>query len=243
MRIWNLVHWRQSSPTPVKVPTPATPEMPGKTDAKPGIAAGPSKTPDLKPDAGPVIGPEPKPDAKPAVKPATGVVPLGAPSFSVSDLDASLKAVSGVTTVNAKSYGDWCKLAEVVTYVDDGAESQTQKQALQILAEHAAASPAAVSAIAASAKQLIDAKTSKGGIVLAGTVTGLAAKNGLNGTAIRMEGMDKPVMIFSACPLDVKESQKVVVFGALVVDPAKNLPGYTGRLPVVVWSNFATVIP
>jgi hypothetical protein len=28
-----------------------------------------------------------------------------------------------------------------------------------------------------------------------------------------------------------------------VVDPAKNLPGYTGKLPVVVWCNFAMAIP
>ena len=73
-------------------------------------------------------------------------------------------------------------------------------------------------------------------------VTGVATKNGLNGTAIRIEGMDKPVMIFSARPLGVTETQKVIVFGALVVEPAKNLPGYKGKLPVVVWSNFATAI-
>ena len=50
-------------------------------------------------------------------------------------------------------------------------------------------------------------------------------------------------MIFSSHPLDVKETQKVIVFGALVADPAKNLPGYPGKQPVVVWADFATAIP
>jgi hypothetical protein len=242
----------ETKPDPtLKVPSPVAPETPSKPDAKPEIAPNAPKTAGLKPDASPVIGPEPKPesmpevkpDAKPAVKPAAGVGPLQAQSFTATELDASLKAVSGVTTVDAKSYADWCKLAEVVTYVEDGGDSQRQKQALQILGEHAASSPTAVSAIAASAKKLLDDKATKGGIVLAGMVTGLATKNGLNGTALRMEGMDKPVMIFSARPLGVKETEKVIVFGALVADPAKNLPGYPGKQSVVVWSNFATEIP
>jgi hypothetical protein len=43
--------------------------------------------------------------------------------------------------------------------------------------------------------------------------------------------------------LDVKEGQKVIVFGALVADPAKNIPGYKGTQPVVVWADFAAVVP
>ena len=198
----------------------------------------------MKPDTLPAIGPEPKPvkpDVKPAVKPAAGIGPLQAPSFPAADLDASLKAVSGVATVDAKSYADWCKVAEIVTYVKDGADSQ--KQSLRTLTAKVASSPQAESAIAAAAKKLLDDKATKGGIVLAGTVTGVATKNGLCGTAIRIEGMAKPVMVFSAHPLDVKETQKVIVFGALVADPGKNLPGYPGKQAVVVWSDFATAMP
>jgi hypothetical protein len=51
------------------------------------------------------------------------------------------------------------------------------------------------------------------------------------------------VRIFSAHPLDVKEDQKVIVFGALVADPAKNLPGYPGKQIVVIWADFATAVP
>src|SRR5208282_3598505 len=166
--------------------------------------------------------------------------PLQAPSFPAADLDASLKAVSAAAAVDAKSYADWCTLAEVVTYVKDGAEPQ--KQALRTLAEKVASSPQAAAVIASSAKKLFDDKATKGGIVLFGIVTGQGTKNGLSGTAIRMAGMDKPVMIFSAQPLAVKEEQKVIVFGALVADPAKNLPGYPGKQPVVVWSDLATAM-
>jgi hypothetical protein len=218
------------------------PEM--KPEPRPEVK--PEPTPEVKPELKPKpeikpdVKPELKPDVKPAVKPA-GVGPLQAPSFAAADLDASLKAVSAGAAIDAKSYADWCKLAEVVTYVNDGAESQ--KQALKAVTEKVAASPQAAAAIAASAKKLLDDKATKGGIVLAGAVTGLATRNGISGTVIRMEGMEKPVRVFSARPLDVKEGQKVIVFGALVADPAKNIPGYKGTQPVVVWADFAAVVP
>ena len=218
------------------VAAPVKPEMPAKPE-QPESGTNPSKTPDLKPDTAPVIGPEPKPDVKPEAKPdvkpesspTAGVGPLQAPSFPAADLDASLKAVSVATTVDANSYANWCKLAEVVTYVKDAADAQ--RQALRTLTEKVAASPQGASAIAASAKKLFDDKATKGGIVLAGTVTGVGTKNGLSGTAIRMEGMTKPVMVFSAKPLDIKESQKVIVFGALVADPKRTFPAIPENSP------------
>ena len=105
-------------------PETGTPET-GTQPQKPEPDANPVKAPDLKPDTGPVIGPEPKPavkpdanpavkpDARPEVKPDASVGPLQAPSFPAAELDASLKAVSSGATIDAKSYADWCKLAEV----------------------------------------------------------------------------------------------------------------------------------
>ena len=128
-----------------------------------------------------------------------------------------------------------------MTYVKDGGD--VQKQALRTLTEKVASSPQAAAAIAASAKKLFDDKATKGGIVLAGTVAAVKSQNSLYGTAVRVEGMPKSVMVFSARPLDIKEAQKVIVFGALVADPAKTLPGYSGTQPVVVWAEFAIVMP
>ncbi len=233
--------------TPAKPETPAEPEKPKpepepKPEPKPEVSGTliVTNSSALPPEPKPEPKPEVSPDVKPDSKPPAGVGPLEAPSFPAADLDARLKAVSDAATVDAKTYADWCKLAEVVTYVKDGADAQ--KQALRTLTGKVASSPQAASAIAASAKKLFDDKATKGGIVLAGTVTGLATKNGLCGTAIRMEGMDKPVMIFSAHPLNVKETQKVIVLGALVADPAKNLPGYPGKQAVVVWADFAAAM-
>jgi len=94
-----------------------------------------------------------------------------------------------------------------------------------------------------SAKKLLDDKKTEGGIVLTGKVAKIAQKNGLFAAAIHIEGMQSPVMVFSAHPLDVKETQSVLVLGALIGDPAKNLPGYTGKQPVIVWADFAVAIP
>jgi hypothetical protein len=229
------VNDKSKADTKFEVPVPVKPELPGKPET-PEPGTNPSKTADLKPDTSPAIRPEPKPE----VKPAAGLGPLQAPSFPAADLDASLKAVSGIAPVDAKSYADWCKLAEVVTYVKGGTD--LQKQALRTLTEKVASSPQAASAIAAAAKKLLDEKATKGGIVLVGTVTGAGSQNGLCGTVVSMEGMAK-VRIFSAHPLGVKEDQKVIVLGALVADPATNLPGYPGKQPLIVWADFATAIP
>ena len=233
---------------------PATAEKTLKPEPDPfGTPDVASGAPDLKVES-PLIGPQPTPaakpvvtlDATPAVKPATagtmysGSAPLEAPTFTVADLDASLKAVGGEATIDEKSYADWCKLAEIVTYAKGG---DSQKQALRTLTEKVASNPQAAAVIAAAAKKLFDNNAAKGGIVLTGAVTGLGTKNGLSGTAVRVDGMAKPVMVFSAHPLDVKEKQKVIVLGGLLADPAKNLPGYTGTQPVVVWADFATVVP
>ena len=104
--------------------------------------------------------------------------------------------------------------------------SDGQKQAVQDAAKKLAGNSQAYSRIAGQAKKLLDDKATKGGIVLAGKVSATASKNGLFGTAIRMEGMPSAIMIFSSHPLDVKESQNVLVLVVLVSDPAKNLPGY-----------------
>jgi hypothetical protein len=229
-------------PAPVKPDMPSKPEKPeldAKPDANPVIE--PEPKPEIKPEVKPEVKPEITPEVKPEIKPAAGVGPLQAPSFAAADLDASLKAVSGAATVDAASYANWCKLAETVTYVKDNADAQ--RQALRTLAGKVASSPRAASAIAASAKKLLDDKSAQGGIVLAGTVTAVAVRNGLTGTAIRMEGLPKAVMVFSSHALDVKENQKVIVFGALVAEPKKNLPGYPGSQPIVVWTDFAATLP
>ncbi len=175
-----------------------------------------------------------------AAQAGAGIRPLNAPPFQAADLAAALNAVSAATTVDAQSYPQWCTLAEVTTYVTEGSEAQ--QQALRTLAVKVASSPKSASVIDAGAARLL-ADENSGGIVLIGMVAGLAVKNGLCGTAIRMNGDDSPVVIMSAHPLDIKQGQKAIIFGSLIKDPVTNLPAYPGTEPIVVWAGFATALP
>jgi hypothetical protein len=241
----------KSEPTPSPVPSKpdVTPTIPAKPDivapanplpAKPDIAApvnpepvkpAPAIPEPLKPEP---VKPEPlKPEPKQA-----GISPLNAPSVSSNRVDLSLIQISAAAE---PAYGDLCQLAEAATYAHD--VSAAQKQAVQDAAKKIAGNPQAFGRLASQAKKLLDDKPTKGGIVLAGKVSATATKNGLFGTAIRMEGMPSAVMVFSPHSLDLKESQTVLVLGALVSEPAKNIPGYTGKLPVVVWAEIAVATP
>ena len=68
-------------------------------------------------------------------------------------------------------------------------------------------------------------------------------KGDLCGTALKIEGQAAPVMVFSAHTLDLNANDKVVVPGAIIRDPLKNLPGYTGKQPVIVWADSAIKLP
>ena len=246
-----------------EVPTAVKPEMPSKPE-KPELGVNSSKTPDSKPDAVPVIGPEPKsevkpdvkpevkpdikpdvkpevkPDVKPATSPAAGVGPRQAPSFSAADLDASLKARK------RRRYGRCQFLRRLVQACGSRDVCEGWRRCAEAGLANADRESGFQSADCVGGRRLgeeaLRRQGNQGGIVLAGTVTAVATKNGLTGTAIHVDGMAKAVMVFSAHAL-VKENQKVIVFGALVADPGKNLPGYPGKQPVVVWADFATTIP
>ena len=224
----------KTEPKP-ETPTPAKPPISSPEIELPKIEPKPKMPAPIKPDAtGPTI-PVPtkpetvKPEPTPETKSSAAVAPLGAPSIPAAQLDTALAHGGGA----APKYSDLCQLAEAATYANG--VSAVQKQSLQTAVKKLAGDPREVARLAAEAKKLLEGNASKGGIVLSGKVSGVGSKNGLFGTAIRMEGMSKPVMIFSSHPLDVKVTDSVLILGALVNEPAKNLPGYTGKLPVVVW--------
>jgi hypothetical protein len=234
-------------PTP-ELPAPARPETAPKFE--PPVAPGavkpaPAKPEPVKPDlpktepVKPVL-PKPelnKPEPKPEVKAAT-VGPGGAPVIPAAQLDSALARIAAAAQ---PAYGDLCQFAETATFVQGA--SAAQKQALRDAVKKLAGDPQMVARLAADAKKQIEDKATKGGIALSGKVSKVASKNGLFGTAIRIDGMPNAVMVFSAHPLDVKEGDTVLVLGALVSEPAKNLPGYAGKLPVVVWADVAQATP
>lgn len=216
--------------------TPLKPETPSKPDTP--IKPATPETPAIKPEP-----PKVKPEANAEVKPAAKLGPLGAPTYPSDRLEKALARVArgAAGPLKGDVYHDWCQLAEVATFTQE--VSVADKQALQDLVKKLAGDPRAITELGDSAKKLLDDKKTEGGIVLTGKVAKIAQKNGLFAAAIHIEGMQSPVMVFSAHPLDVKETQSVLVLGALIGDPAKNLPGYTGKQPVIVWADFAVAIP
>ena len=83
----------------------------------------------------------------------------------------------------------------------------------------------------------------QGGILLAGSVTAVGVQGDLHGAAVRMDGQDRSVSVLSGQSLAVKKDEKVLILGHLVRDPGKNLAGYTGTQPVVVWAILAMKLP
>jgi hypothetical protein len=216
-------------------PDTTAPALPDLTKPEP-VKPEPVKPEPVKPE---LVKPEPIKPEPLAPEPKTAEVgPLNAPSIASHQIDTTLAHLG---TAAEPAYGDLCQLAEAATFARG--VTPAQKQAVQDAAKKLAGNAQTFGQLAGQAKKLLDDKATKGGIVLAGKVSGTASKNGLFGTAIRMEGMPNAVMVFSSHPLDVKESQTVLVLGALVGEPAKNLPGYPGKQPVVVWAEIAVATP
>lgn len=251
-------------------PQPASkPEA--KPEAKP--ATKPEAKPEAKPAAKPEAKPaQPKVENQPQAKPApaaNAIGPLQAPSFKADDLGLALKDViavygcpacssKGTTTKDGKevpcdvckgkpsteltdqAYEKLCLLAQRVTFAQGGADAQ--KQAILALMQRIAASPQGAEKIIGRAKKLIDAKA-KGGIVLAGTVSKVAVKDGIYGAAVLLDALSKPIMIMNTQPLGVQENERVLVLGSAIVEPTKNLAGYKGTQPLVIWAGMPVKLP
>ncbi len=65
----------------------------------------------------------------------------------------------------------------------------------------------------------------------------------MHGAAVRMVGLSNPVNVFSGRPMPIAKGDRVVVLGSIVREPAKNLAGYQGPQPVVVWAGLAIKLP
>jgi hypothetical protein len=250
------------SPKPEMIPDPKpelpkTDEVPAKPDLKtePKIETPKVETPIPEPKVEPVPEPkvpeakvpqpsvtEPKPtEPKPIVEPVLGVVPKQAPAFDTKSFAQAISSTTVPADVTPASYGDLCKLAEMATYVRGGGEAE--KQSLATLLTKVSADPKASGKLAAMAKSRLEDPASSGGILLAGSVMVSKNKGELWGTAIKVEGQAAPVMVFSSHDLNLKGEERVLVPGAIVRDPAKNLPGYTGKQPVIVWADAAVKLP
>ena len=125
----------------------------------------------------------------------------------------------------------------------DGALPAPQQQAIDALLRRATAKAAQTDQLAQSAAALLASPDSSGGILVTGTVTFVGVQEKLHGAAVQIAGQAKPVSVLSGRSLAVNKDDKVLILGHLVRDPAKNLAGYKGTQPVVVWALLAVKLP
>lgn len=219
-------------PSPFDIGEPAAPAKPAKPEVKPEPKV------EIKPEPKVEIKPEPKPD----VPPAGTIVPVKAPSFASADLAKSLESVGKPPAeLTDQAYDKLRQVALVATYAKG--LTPEQNQAVRTLADQVAASPKAAEKIADSAKKILADKAPSGGIVLAGTVAKATMKDGVQWVAVKVADAPKPVLVLCPQPVDVKENDRLLVLGAIVVEPTQNLAGYTGTQPLVIWGGPAVKLP
>jgi len=229
------------------MPAPLPPTKPDEPKDEPKTTLPPKPT---GPDATAPVVPEKKTTPRVETPAINSIGPQNPPSYEPAELDKALKAAresfGPSTDITPAAYESLCRLAEVLTFVKRsgaGVAPADQKQALDDLLRRATARPAQTDKIAESATALLAGADAKGGILLAGDVTGVGVQGDLHGAAVRMAGQAKPVSVLSGQSLAVKKDDKVLILGHLVRDPAKNLAGYKGPQPVVVWAILAVKLP
>jgi hypothetical protein len=123
----------------------------------------------------------------------------------------------------------------------DAVKVNEQKQAAKDLVERVGKAAQGPEKVAGLAKKLLDDAASKGGILLSGTILKVGTKGGLHAAGVKVEG-DKVVTVFGASALGA-ENDKVLVLGIIVREPAKNLGGYSGTQPMVIWAGMPVKLP
>jgi hypothetical protein len=229
------------APTPKPVAkTESKPES--KTESEPDVPAPPAKTAKTEPE--PKV--ESKPEAKTEAEPALG--PRQAPSFDLAAFEKAVKAADSAYAddLTPEVYEKLCQMAEATTFTKpagaDAAKVDAQKQAIRDLVQRIGKSKQGPEKVAGSAKKLIEDVASKGGILLSGTILKTAAKGGLNAAGVKLDADSGPVTVFSMQPLGA-EADKVMILGVIVREPGKNLAGYSGKQPMVIWAGMPVKLP
>jgi hypothetical protein len=191
------------------------------------------------------VTPEP-----PAIPPMPKIGPRPPAVFTSLDLDSAIDDVTVAFfskaggKVNAESYPAFCRLAEVDTYIAADKLLPAQQRTVVEFLVNIAKDPKQIAEI----ERLVTAALKNpgerpGGILLAGKAGDVASRNGMYGTVIRLAGSGENVSVLSVKPFDFKKDDAVLLVGGMVVKPAENIAGYSGKRPLVVWFGTAVPIP
>jgi hypothetical protein len=155
-----------------------------------------------------------------------------------------------VARLSAESYARLCQLAQTVTFVDAGqAEAETLaalSERAQLLLVSIGSDAKSVDALGRLAGFRLDQPQRKqSGIALAGTVQHVSQEGDLHLTRLVLFGLPKVVTVASwrPAPAGLREHDRVMILGVIVDDPARELMGYRGQLPQVVWGGLPVRLP
>ena len=125
-----------------------------------------------------------------------------------------------------RSSAAWPRRSTSLSVPADDPRLIERKKEIESLASRAASQPAQVKQIAHWADELLAAGlNAKGGILVAGTVTGVGVQNGIYGAAVRMNGLPKPVVVLSRQSLALAKDDKVVILGQDCGQPGEESAG------------------
>lgn len=143
-------------------------------------------------------------------------------------------------------YDQLCGLSETLTFVrlapDD--DSAPRREAIRQLLTRIARDPSHAQAIGRLAGgHLENARRLQPGILLAGTVTGVAVEGPFQLTRLILLGQPRDVIVVSVGESPLQPEDRVLIAGVVLDSPAEQIVGYRGANEQVVWGGMPLVLP
>lgn len=149
--------------------------------------------------------------------------------------------------IDQPRYVRLCHLAEVVTFVDlapDDAEFAARRQSIETAFRAVCGSRAHADSIGRLAGHWLDADARDDeGVLLAGTVRNIERSGPYHLSHLVLFGLPKVVTVASLAPPPYQPHDRILIAGSIIEHPSRNLEGYQGNQPVVVWGGFPLQLP
>jgi len=180
--------------------------------------------------------------------PADYVGPRNSPRLSSLDLgqalraaDQALKGPQANGNVTQKAYSLLCEAARADAFANNEAgdpQHVHRKLAAGNMLRNLGRDATKLSQIWDLAAAELKAEGGpQGGIVFAGTVGTVSSKDKLHAAVIKPTGYSAPLVVLSDKPLPMKNGDEIIMFGSIVKEPSKNIVGYSGTMPMVIWAG------
>jgi hypothetical protein len=128
-------------------------------------------------------------------------------------------------SLNEEAYAGFCRLGEVLAFVDaaEGGQLEAPKAAALALVEKIGGKPQNVKQIESLAASLLANEQRKGpGIVFVGTVLETVDKGKLHAATLKLDGSDRTIKVIGKEPFDLTAKDRAVVAGCLVKNGSSN---------------------